>query len=117
MTETRAEYEARTGAYPVARYEDLPKAVQEMNFMFKGNVIPHTWYGHIRHKGRTDIAAILILAEIAYWYRPREGKDELTGQVTFAKGFQADKLQKSYGQLEELFGFTSYNPHATLKVP
>lgn len=74
---------------------------------FCGNVIPETWYEHLKMpSGRTDLNAIVILAEIVYWYRPRQIKDEETGSVSWEKRFRADKLQKSYQQLADKFGLT-----------
>lgn len=73
----------------------------------QGNIIPETWYGHLKlPSGRTDLNAIVILAEIVYWYRPSQIKDEETGKVTWHKKFHADKLQKSYQQLADKFGLT-----------
>jgi hypothetical protein len=83
-----------------------------------GNIIPSSWYSQVVMKGglkkngekskdKTDAIAILVLAEIVYWYRSCEEKDEVTGQVLrYKKKFHADKLQKSYGGFSEKFGFT-----------
>jgi len=71
----------------------------------QGNVVPHSWFKHIRNEtGKPDSVAILLLSEIIYWYRPycvREGADEV-----WKKRYKADLLQKSYAELEEKFGFT-----------
>lgn len=42
-----------------------------------GNVIPHSWYGQLRKKTKKGVEkpylnAIVILAEITYWYRPKK---------------------------------------------
>lgn len=51
--------------------------------------------------------AIIILADIVYWYRPVEIRDEVTGQLCgFKKKFQADILQRNYQQLADQFGIT-----------
>ena len=73
-----------------------------------GNVIPHTWYQHIRfNNGKPDLAAIVILAEIVYWYRPVEIKDEKSGEfLGWRKKFKADKLQRHYDSFAEQFGLT-----------
>lgn len=50
---------------------------------FTGNVIPHSWYGTIvTESGKPDYKAIIILAEILYWHRPREPcGDEAAGEI------------------------------------
>ena len=52
---------------------------------FTGNVIPQIWYrvfvkSDLKHP-KPHLLAINILADIVYWYRPREIRDEGTGQV------------------------------------
>lgn len=38
---------------------------------FTGNVIPSTWYHTIKKEtGKPNLNAIIILADIVYWYRP-----------------------------------------------
>ena len=67
---------------------------------FSGNVIPQVWYrvfvkSDLKHP-KPHLLAINILADIVYWYRPREIRDEGTGQVIgFQKKFRDDKLQRS----------------------
>ncbi|KIV61602.1 prophage LambdaBa02, DNA replication protein [Bacillus mycoides] len=56
--------------------------------------------------GKPHIVAIMILSEIVYWYRPTVIRDEESGKVTYKKKFKSDKLQKSYQQLAETFGFS-----------
>ena len=47
-----------------------------------GNVIPATWYKTITtSSGKADLVAINILSDVLYWYRPREVRDEYTGDV------------------------------------
>ncbi|MFR2213379.1 MAG: hypothetical protein ACLS61_05935 [Ruminococcus sp.] len=49
---------------------------------FTGNVIPSTWYHTIKKEtGKPNLNAIIILADIVYWYRPMEIRDEATGQL------------------------------------
>jgi len=72
-----------------------------------GNVIPQIWYRNIlRENGKPDLLAITILADICYWYRPTEIRDERTGQfLGYAKKFKdKDLLQRSYAQFADLFG-------------
>ena len=71
-----------------------------------GNVIPQIWYKTItKENGKPHLLAISILADIVYWYRPAEVRDEATGQlIGYRKKFKADLLQRSYDQFAELFG-------------
>lgn len=47
-----------------------------------GNIIPQVWYRTIiRESGKPNLTAIIILADIVYWYKPTEIRDEGTGQV------------------------------------
>ena len=80
--------------------------VGKINFI--GNVIPHTWYKTIlRENGKPNVNAIIILSDIVYWYRPKEVRDECSGQlIGFEKKFKADALQRSYEQIAEMFGMT-----------
>ncbi|MCL4540172.1 MAG: helix-turn-helix domain-containing protein [Bacteroidetes bacterium] len=82
------------------------KAISEI--YFQGNVIPHAWYRHVRFEnGTIDSIGILILAEIIYWYRPSEVKDERSGMlVGYQRKFKADKLQRSYQSLAKQFGIS-----------
>ena len=51
---------------------NIPDAVREAaDLNLHGNLIPHRWYAELRTPGGLpDYAAITILAEIVYWYRP-----------------------------------------------
>ena len=71
-----------------------------------GNLIANNWYSWIlRKNGRPNLLAINILAEIVYWYRPVEIRDEESGRTTgYRKKFKGDRLQKSYEQLGRKFG-------------
>ena len=71
-----------------------------------GNVTPENWYKWIRrHNGRPHHFAITLLAEIVYWYRPKEIRDEKTGTVRgYEKKFKGEWLQKDYADLTEKFG-------------
>ena len=79
-----------------------------------GNVIPHSWYSAIRltygNKGQTkpDLYAINFLADLVYWYRNQQVRDELTGElVTIRKKFRVDKLQRSYADIGAFFGLSA----------
>lgn len=73
-----------------------------------GNIIPVTWYKTIRKStGKPNLNAIIILADIVYWYRPTEVRDEMTGElIGLKKKFRADLLQRSYQQIADQFGIT-----------
>lgn len=76
------------------------------NFGITGNVIPHAWYRTIvKDNGRPHLLAIELLADIVYWYRPQEIRDEHTGHLLrYQKKFSGDMLQKSYDQYAAFFG-------------
>lgn len=71
-----------------------------------GNIIPAIWYQHItRENGKPHLLAINLLADIVYWYRPTEIRDEQTGAVIgYKKKFAADLLQRSYSDIADFFG-------------
>lgn len=73
-----------------------------------GNVIPNSWYSTItRPNGKPYLNAIVILAEIVYWYRPTETRDEATGRTVEVRAkFKGDMLQRSYGSFAEQFGIS-----------
>ncbi len=73
-----------------------------------GNIIPQAWYRTVvRESGKPNLTAIVILADIVYWYKPAEIRDESTGQVVaLKKKFKADLLQRSYQQISEQFGIS-----------
>ncbi|MFV0527653.1 MAG: DUF6017 domain-containing protein [Lachnospiraceae bacterium] len=73
-----------------------------------GNIIPQMWYRTIvRDNGKPNLTAIVVLADIVYWYKPTEQRDENTGQIiAVKKKFKADLLQRSYQQISEQFGIS-----------
>lgn len=90
----------------------LTEIVEEVGKMnISGNVIPSNWYKTItsikNQKKKPYMTAIIILADIVYWYRPTEIRDEVTGNVTgYRKKFKADLLQRSYQSFSDQFGLT-----------
>ncbi len=88
--------------------------VGEINI--SGNVVPITWYQTMIGKsGKPMLLAINLLADIVYWYRPKEIRDEGTGSlVGFQKRFKADLLQRSYRQIENRFGVTKKQARSAL---
>ena len=74
---------------------------------FRGNIIPHTWFKHIifEKTSKPDLLGMMILSDIAYWYRPTEIRDEKTGKLLgYKKKFKADMLQRSINDLSGQFG-------------
>ncbi len=66
-----------------------------------GTLIPHSWLHSITtEKGHPDMNAILILAEIVYWYRPTASVNA-DGETVWKKKFRKDLLQKSTRELAE----------------
>ena len=76
----------------------------ELNFT--GNIIPSTWYRTLLgNDGKPYWIAIMILSDIVYWYRPKEIRDEGSGNlIGFQKKFRADLLQRSYRQICDQLG-------------
>ena len=73
-----------------------------------GNVIPNTWYQTIQTSGgKPYLNAIILLADIVYWYRPTEVRDERSGKTTgMQQKFREDLLQRSYAALSDQFGLS-----------
>lgn len=78
------------------------------SIQISGNVIPQSWYKTItKDTGKPYLAAIVILSDIVYWYRPVEVRDEDSGRtVSMRKKFKSDLLQRSYAQLAEQLGIS-----------
>jgi len=75
-----------------------------------GNVIPIRWYQELRTSTKRSTpahVAIQILADIVYWYRAVEVRDEATGQTKGQRRkFRADRLQVSYSRYMDLLGYS-----------
>lgn len=87
----------------------IQSSVKEMiGLEITGNVIPPEWYQHLRREnGKPYSIAIELLADIVYWYRPVQIRDETTGKlVGYAQKFKSDKLQRSYQAFSEMYGYT-----------
>jgi DNA-binding MarR family transcriptional regulator len=83
----------------------------------EGDIIPTTWRHWLRKeiksltkketRTKVDIEAIIILATLVYWYRPRLIRNEYNeNDMKWEQKFKADKLQKSYADLADHTGFT-----------
>ena len=102
----------------------LTAAVKKMHSIhFEGNIIPHSWYTRITYKkkrvlkkktGTTieeitvpHLAAIILLAEFCYWFRPVEVVDRRTGKhLGWRQRFSGEMLRRSYSELGEKFGIS-----------
>jgi hypothetical protein len=87
--------------------KELPDQVQGIaSINRRGNIIDDGWYRHITYADsqHAHLLAIMILADICYWYTPTITKDEKTDVGDYKKKFAADKLQKTYKALSEKFG-------------
>src|SRR5665648_934048 len=89
--------------------KNLPLEVQGVGSINRrGNIIDDGWYIHITfaESGHAHLLAIMILADIYYWYTPTvtpiEGSDG--NKKNYSKKFASDKLQKSYKSLGAKFG-------------
>ena len=71
-----------------------------------GNIIPAIWYRTVtKENGKPYLLAIVILADIVYWYRPSEVRDQGTGHILgWKKKFSEDILRQSYQYYADLFG-------------
>lgn len=87
------------------------------DFELTGNVIHTSWFQTItKTNGKADLVAINILAEIVYWYKPREIRDELTGaHLGWKNKYKEDLLQKSYTSLADQFGLTERQVKEAIK--
>lgn len=78
-------------------------AIAGMNI--SGNMIHKNWYKNvIKENGKPYLLAIQILAEIVYWYKPSEEKDEHGNVTGYRKKFSDDLLQKSYSDFQVKYG-------------
>jgi hypothetical protein len=90
---------------------NLPPLVAEMGLLkFSGNILPRSWFqfpGLRTEAGFPNLPAILLLADLCYWYRPQEIVDEATNQVVQVKAkFKGDMLRRYYNTWGESFGLS-----------
>ena len=83
-----------------------------------GNVIPESWYKTVvSPNGRVNLLAVNLLADIVYWYRPMEIRDEITGDVTWKKKFADDDyLQRNYSKICEKYNVSTKQAREALIV-
>ncbi|WP_124330508.1 hypothetical protein [Desulfonema ishimotonii] len=89
------------------------------NVRFAGNLIPHSFYRHIRREsGTTDFEGVGIMSDILYHYRPAEIRDRKTGRITgYRQRFRGDKFQISYRQYAEHYGISKGQVTTAVKNP
>ena len=73
-----------------------------------GNLVPPAWCHKIVGKnGKPNMNAVMILADIVYWYRPKVERIEGDqNDVQLKKKFKADLLQLSYRKIMNEFNLT-----------
>ena len=83
-----------------------------------GNIVPEAWYHTVtKENGKCCPLGVLILADIVYWYRPAEHRDEETQDVTYYKKFRDnDYLQRSYAQIMSRYGISKKQAYEALVV-
>lgn len=88
--------------------EPSSPVAQMIGLDITGNVVPLQWFKYIKgENGKPNSLAILILADVVYWYRPVEERDEITGElIAYRKKFAADLLQRGYGALAKQYDYT-----------
>ena len=101
---------------PSEQVAPLPPTVAEIGKIhFEGNIIPHPWYQHITlESGKPDLPAIIILAEIIYWYRPYQTLTK-GGKPLQRKHFDGDRFQCTAAYFEAKFGLTKDQARKALK--
>ena len=105
-----------TSSPPDEQAAPLPATVAEIGKIhFEGNIIPHPWYQRIRlESGKPDLPAIIILAEIIYWYRPYQTLTK-GGKPLLRKHFDGDMFQCTAAYFSSKFGLTKDQTRKALK--
>jgi hypothetical protein len=100
------------------KYKPVTKEVSEIGQInFSGNIIPEAWFQAIKHNGKTNVNAALILSEIVWWYRPQEIRDEGTGKlIATSRKFNGDLLQRSHQSFAHKFGITKKQSYDACKL-
>ena len=73
-----------------------------------GNIVPSVWcHEIIGENGKPNMNAVMILAEIVYWYRPKvENTEGVQNDIQLQKKFKADLLQLSYRKIMNKFNLS-----------
>lgn len=89
-------------------YSPTPVVMAINDIALHGNITPLTWFHHLTmDDGKPNLPAITVLADIVYWYRPQELRDEKTGNfIGWKSKFKGDMLQMGYEQFADRFGLT-----------
>ncbi len=105
-----------TSSVPDDQAASLPATVAEIGKIhFEGNITPHQWYQRITlESGKPDLPAIVILAEIIYWYRPYQTLTK-GGKPLLRKHFDGDMFQCTAAYFETKFGLTKDQARKALK--
>ena len=106
----------KPATFPSEQVAPLPPVVAEIGQIhFEGNIISHQWYQHITlESGKPDLPAIIILAEIVYWYRPYQTLTK-GGRPILHKHFDGDMFQCTAAYFESKFGLTKDQTRKALK--
>lgn len=83
-----------------------------------GNIVNPNWFKTILYEnGKPNLNAIVILADIVYWHRPTEIRDEETGeQIGLKKKFSGTSFHRSYKQFRKQFGLTKRQVQLALQA-
>lgn len=83
-------------------------AIGEMNY--EGNIVSHAWYQSEKLKfpsGKVNLVAVILLADIIYWYRPTVIRDERSNRIVeVRRKFKGHRLHKDYKWWADYFGVT-----------
>lgn len=94
-----------------------PIVDQMMSVKITGNIVPLSWLKNITYdNGKPAYTAILLLADIVYWYTPTEQRAESGETLGLRKKIKADLLQRSYAQITEIFGFSKKEARCALEL-
>lgn len=72
-------------------------------YNFRGNIIPDEWYVRFTNgRGSPDLPLISILSEIVYWYRPKEIRDPLTGEISMVTRVKKNMKNKLMSLIDKV---------------
>lgn len=83
-----------------------------------GNIVNPNWFKtSLYENGKPNLNAIVILADIVYWHRPTEIRDEETGeQIGLKKKFSGTSFHRSYKQFRKQFGLSKRQVQLALQA-